>query len=122
MLFLLLRQAFSLLFDYIWVSRRDDRDKDLEILLLRQQLRMLQRMQPQAPRISRWEKLTLLVLVGKLTAMTAARPSIAATTRSRRAPHPSADRHRGAAPAGAGDGYWPAGRDGAGCGCAGTRR
>ena len=70
MLFFHLMQAFSLPLDLIWVSRRDDRDKDLEILLLRQQLRMPQRMQPQVPRISRWKKLTLLILVGKLTAMT----------------------------------------------------
>ena len=42
-------------------------DKDIEILLLRQQLRILQRKHPQPPRISRWEKLTLVVLAGKLT-------------------------------------------------------
>ncbi len=49
MLFLLLKQAVSLLVDLIWVSRRDDRNKDIEILLLRQQLRILQRKQPQPP-------------------------------------------------------------------------
>ena len=70
MLFFLLKQALSLLVDLIWVSRRDDQDKDIEILLLRQQLRILQRKQPQPPRISRWEKLTLLVLAGKLTTLT----------------------------------------------------
>jgi hypothetical protein len=70
MLFFLLKQALSLLVDLIWVSRRDDRDKDIEILLLRQHLRILQRKQPQPPRISRWEKLTLLVLAGKLTTLT----------------------------------------------------
>jgi len=56
--------------DLIWLSRRDDQDKDIEILLLRQQLRILQRKQPRAPRISRWEKVTLLVLAGKLTTLT----------------------------------------------------
>jgi putative transposase len=69
MLFFLLAQAFSLL-DLLWLRRRADHDKDVEILLLRQQLRMLQRKQPRTPRISRWEKLPLLVLAGKLTDVT----------------------------------------------------
>jgi hypothetical protein len=67
MLFFLLAQAFSLLLDLIWLGQRAEQDKDVEILLLRQQLRILQRKQPQPPRISRWEKLVLLVLVNKLT-------------------------------------------------------
>ena len=71
MLFFLLAHAVSLLLDLIWLSRRANHDKDLEILLLRQQLRILQRTQPRAPRISRWEKLTLVVLAGKLTGLTA---------------------------------------------------
>ncbi len=70
MLFFLLAQVFSLLLDLIGLSRQTDHDKDLEILLLRQQLRILQRKQPQPPRISRWEKLILLILVGKLVALT----------------------------------------------------
>ncbi len=70
MVFFLLAQAFSLLFDLIWVGHRTEYDKDIEILLLRQQLRILQRSQAHAPRISRWEKLTLLVLVSKLTRLT----------------------------------------------------
>ena len=71
MLFFLLAQAFSLLLDLIWVHRRAEQDKDIELLLMRQQLRILQRKHPHAPRLSRWQKLTLLVLVGKLTAMKA---------------------------------------------------
>ena len=70
MIFFLLAHAWSLLLDLIWLGRRAQHDKDIEILLLRQQLRILQRNQPRAPRISRWEKLTLLVLVSKLTTMT----------------------------------------------------
>ena len=70
MLFLLLAQAFSLLLDIICVGHRAEHDKDVEILLLRQQLRILQRKQLRAPRLSRWEKLTLLVLANKLTGMT----------------------------------------------------
>ena len=70
MLFFLLAHVFSLLLDLIWVGHRSEHDKDLEILLLRQQLRVLQRKQPQPPRISRWEKLALVVLASKLTGMT----------------------------------------------------
>src|SRR5437764_420895 len=47
-------------------TRRTDRDKDLEILLLRHQLRVLQRERPRPPRLSRWEKLALAVLAAKL--------------------------------------------------------
>ncbi len=71
MFFFLFARGFSLLLDLIWLAQRGDRDKELEILLLRQQLRILQRKQPRAPRISRWEKLTLVVLAGKLTRLTA---------------------------------------------------
>lgn len=66
MMFFLLTHVFSLLLDLIWLSRRAEQDKDLEILLLRQQLRILQRKQLQSPRISRWEKLTLVLLAHKL--------------------------------------------------------
>ena len=70
MLFFLLAHAFSLLLDLIWLGRRAEPDKEIEILLLRQQLRILHRKHPHAPRISRWQKLTLVVLAGKLTTMT----------------------------------------------------
>src|SRR4029079_13611843 len=42
--------------------RLSDRQKDLEILLLRHQLRILQRKLPGSPRISVWEKAVLSVL------------------------------------------------------------
>ncbi len=70
MRFFLVAQAFSLLLDLMWVGRRGEHDKAIEILLLRQQLRILQRKQPRPPRISRWEKLSLVVLAGKMTTMT----------------------------------------------------
>ena len=70
MIFLLLQHLVSCLLDLSTVARRSDRDKDMEILLLRQQLRILQRKQPRSPRISRWEKLSLLVVAGKLTTLT----------------------------------------------------
>ena len=70
MLFFLLAHAFSLLLDLLSLAHRAEHDKDVEILLLRQQLRILQRKHHQAPRISRWEKLTLVVLAGKLAGLT----------------------------------------------------
>jgi hypothetical protein len=70
MIFFFLAQIISMLLDRISLMERSDHDKDIEILLLRHQLTILQRNQPRAPRISRWEKLTVLVLASKLTAMT----------------------------------------------------
>jgi len=70
MTFFLLAHTFSVLLELIWLGQRAEHDKDIEILLLRQQLRILQRKQQHPPRISRWEKLTLLVLARKLTVMT----------------------------------------------------
>jgi transposase InsO family protein len=66
MLYLLLAQIVSLLFDLFAIARRSQRDKDLEILLLRQQLRILQRHHPAAPCVARWEQFALAVLAGKL--------------------------------------------------------
>ena len=70
MMFFLLAHACSLLLDLLWLGKRSDRDKDVEILLLRQQLRILQRKVSCAPRISPWEKRTLVVCSRKLTPMT----------------------------------------------------
>ncbi len=70
MLFFLLAQAVSLLLDLLCLRYRAEHDKDLEILILRQQLRILQRKHSHTPRISCWEKLTLVVLVGKLIGLT----------------------------------------------------
>ena len=55
---------------FVTVGERDDRDKNLEVLLLRHQIRLLQRHQPRPPRLSRWEKLILAVLVTKLAQRT----------------------------------------------------
>ena len=59
MIYLTIAQFFSLLLDLFTVNRRSERHKDLQIILLRQQLRILQRHQSQMPLVSRWEKLTL---------------------------------------------------------------
>ncbi len=68
--FFLVAHVFSLLLDLIGLGRQTDRGKDLEILLLLQQLQILRRKQPHAPRISRWEKLTLVLLARNLTGLT----------------------------------------------------
>ncbi len=65
MLYHVLTQLISLLLDLFAISHRSHSQKDLEILLLRQQLRILQRHHPVTPRISRWEKLGLAVLAAK---------------------------------------------------------
>ncbi len=70
MIVFLVTHVFSLLLDLICLRGLAGADKDVESLLLRQQLRILQRKQPHPPRISRWEKLTLVVLAGKLTTLT----------------------------------------------------
>jgi transposase InsO family protein len=69
MIYFLIAQLVSLLPDLFATTRRSERHQDLPILLLRQQLRILQRHHPKTPRVSRWEKLTLAVLTTKLTAL-----------------------------------------------------
>ncbi len=69
MIYFILAHGLAFLLDLIATLRRSDHEKDLEILLLRQPLRILQRKQPRPPRISRWEKLGLAVLAAKLTAV-----------------------------------------------------
>jgi transposase InsO family protein len=70
MIFFLLAHVWSVLLDLMWLGHRTQYDNDIEILLLRQQLLILQRKQLHPPRISRWEKLTLLIFASKLTIMT----------------------------------------------------
>jgi putative transposase len=69
MLFMLIAQLVSLFLDLFTISRPSERHKDLPILLLRQQLRILQQRHPAAPRISRWEKLGLAVIAARLAAI-----------------------------------------------------
>jgi hypothetical protein len=69
MLYPVLAQLLSLLFDLFTIRYRSDQPKDLEILLLRQQLRILQRPHPTAPRLSSWEKLGLAVLAAKFVGL-----------------------------------------------------
>ena len=64
-----LGRIFSLLLDLIAIVWRSEHEKDLEILLLRQQLRILQRKHPHPPRLSRCEKLGLAILAARLVAL-----------------------------------------------------
>src|SRR3712207_2623093 len=66
MLWAVLTQLVGLVVDLVVGARRTADAKDLEIALLRHQLRLLQRRSSHPPRLSRWEKLTLAVLVPKL--------------------------------------------------------
>ena len=61
-----LAQVFAILVDLLAMGRRSADEKDLEIVLLRHELRLLQRRQPAPPRLARWEKLPLAVLAAKL--------------------------------------------------------
>ena len=70
MVWFLLLHLVGLVVDLVTVTRSAERDKDLEILLLRHQLRVLQRQSPQPPRLRRWEKLTLTVLTTRLARLT----------------------------------------------------
>ena len=56
-------QVFSFVLDVVVLQGQSDREKDLEILLLRQQLRIVERKQVQRRGLSRWEKLNLAVLL-----------------------------------------------------------
>lgn len=72
MFWFVLAHLVAFLVDLVTARRRPDCDKDLQILLLQHQVRLLQRQRPQPPRLTRWEKLTLAVLTAKLAHLTAA--------------------------------------------------
>ena len=65
MVYSLITQFCMLLLDLVVVVGRSEPKKDLELLLLRQHLRILHRHRRRAPRISRTEKLFLAVLTAK---------------------------------------------------------
>ncbi len=66
---LILGRLFSTLVDWISIGRLSSRQKDLELLLLRQQLSLVQRRLDKAVRPERVEKLMLAVLTAKLKAV-----------------------------------------------------
>src|SRR3712207_4149757 len=70
MVYWLFTHVVAAFFDLLTITRSSERQKDLELLRLRQQLRILQRKLRQPPRIARWEKCTLAVLAAKLAHLT----------------------------------------------------
>jgi hypothetical protein len=69
MIWFYLTQVLALMLDLATLRRQPDRLKDLEIALLRQQLRLLQRQQTTPLRLSRWDRLLLAALVHKLSGL-----------------------------------------------------
>ena len=55
-------RVFSTVLECLWLGRTTDREKDLEILLLRRQLDIVDRRRDKPLRVSRAEKLTLAML------------------------------------------------------------
>jgi hypothetical protein len=70
MIWFMVMQVVTMLIELVRLGRQSESDKDLEILLLRQQLAIYERRQERAPRLSRGEKLTSVVLATKLKAKT----------------------------------------------------
>ena len=60
----------GLIVDLISGAHGEAEEKDLQIALLRHQVRLLQRRLSRPPRLSRWEKLTLAALTARLTRLT----------------------------------------------------
>jgi putative transposase len=60
----------GLIVDLIGGAHGEAEEKDLQIALLRHQVRLLQRRVPRPPRLSRWEKLTLAALTARLARLT----------------------------------------------------
>ncbi len=63
MFFQLVLFGWFFVLDLAAVSRLTDSEKDLEIMVLRQQLRIVERKQQRGPQIPRWQKVALVALV-----------------------------------------------------------
>ena len=63
--FLALHVVFSFLLDVLHIFTRSKHDQAVELLLLRQQLRLYERKSTQ-PRPSRWEKVALAAVAARL--------------------------------------------------------
>lgn len=66
MIWLITTHILTLLLELIYLSRKSSHEKDLEILLLRRQIVILQRCQHKVIRPARWDKLILAVLTVRL--------------------------------------------------------
>ena len=60
--FLIVHRVLAFLLDLIQVLIRSKQDQALEVLVLRQQLRIALRQAPSVPRLSPWEQVTLAAL------------------------------------------------------------
>ncbi len=70
MVWLIIGHLFATLLAWVRMGRLSEAEKDLELLVMRQQLVMLERHLHKPVHPSRIEKLTLAVLVAKLKAIT----------------------------------------------------
>ena len=70
MFWFILAHFVAFLVDLVFCARQRGCGKDLQIMVLRQQVRLLQRQRPRPPRLSRGEKLTLAVLAAALARLT----------------------------------------------------
>ncbi|NLF76089.1 MAG: hypothetical protein GX573_10350 [Chloroflexi bacterium] len=68
MVFRLLLFLWEFLMDVLAVSRLGDEEKELELLPLRQQLRIVERKQARGPCIPRWQKVPPAMLAVRLKA------------------------------------------------------
>lgn len=66
MFFRVILFVWDFVLDLVAISRMTNDDKDLEILLLRQQLRIVEKKQERGPQIPRWQKVPLVALVLRL--------------------------------------------------------
>src|SRR5881394_1079502 len=66
MMWCVIMKILSTALEGLWLWRKTDREKDLEILLLRRQLDIVDRARDKPLRVSRAEKLTLAVLAVQL--------------------------------------------------------
>ncbi len=70
MVWFVLMHLAGLIVDLNGGAHEESEEKDLQIALLRHQVRLLQRRLPRPPRLSRWEKLTLAALTARLARLT----------------------------------------------------
>ncbi len=70
MIFRLILFVWTFVLDLAAVSRLAEDEKDLEIMLLRQQLRIVERKQPRGPHLARWQKVLLAALAMQLKSKT----------------------------------------------------
>ncbi|NDJ76888.1 MAG: hypothetical protein GYB65_11570 [Chloroflexi bacterium] len=66
MVFRMVLFVWEFVLDLVAVLRMTDDEKDLEIMLLRQQLRIVERKQARGPQIPRWQKVPLAALAVRL--------------------------------------------------------